>query len=174
MSNKQIMIIVAVLLVIGIGIAVTIILVSKKPVKVEFAGLEPAEEIAPAREATPEDSFNDNMQAIRGELQSYASQIVQYYETPTKEGGAGKNSSNLSIPKIALFMGFTEANNSLKTDNGEFRIIKITGDIVTIKGVGVEKIENEYPICTTTVNVKPPSTIITPSTTPVESRGTGF
>jgi len=128
MGTQQILLIVLSVIIVGVAIAVGITMFSNQ-------------------------AYNSNQQAVSGELQNYASQVVQFYKTPTSQGGAGQDTSYVSVSAVATFIGFTGTNSSLATDNGEFRVTAATGTSVTLKGLGKERKSNAYPLVTTTVNL---------------------
>ncbi len=98
-------------------------------------------------------AYNANQQGVASELQNYGMLSIQYYKTPKSQGGAGMDSTAVTVAKIAPFLGFTGPNDSVTSDNGEFRIISITGAILTLKGKGVEMKNDKFPLVTTTVGM---------------------
>ena len=94
-----------------------------------------------------------NQQAVASELQNYGLQAIQYYKTPKSQGGAGEDSTVATIPIISTFLGFSGTGNSVTSDNGEFRVISITGSTLTFKGLGKEFKNGKYPLVTTTVSM---------------------
>ena len=84
-------------------------------------------------------AYSANKSAIAADAQSFASQIVQYYKTPTSQGGAGGKVKAGMEEAIGGFIGWgaDETNN----DNGEYLIAAVTADTettVTIYGLGTE------------------------------------
>ena len=128
MGTQQILLIVLSVIIVGVAIAVGITMFSNQ-------------------------AYNGNQQAVASELQNYGSQAIQYYKTPTSQGGAGQDSTNVTVAKVATFLGFTGANNSLASDNGEFRVMAVSGTTVTLKGKGVELKAAKNPLITTTVSL---------------------
>ena len=128
MGTQQILLIVLSVIIVGVAIAVGITMFGNQ-------------------------AYNSNQQAVSGELQNYASQVVQYYKTPTAQGGAGQDSTLVNAAGVAVFIGFTGANNSITTDNGEFRVTAAANTAVTLKGLGKEKKSNKFPKITTTINL---------------------
>jgi hypothetical protein len=158
MSKKQIIMLIGALLVIGIGIIVTILAYIDQPLTTGYGGAK--------RKSTV--LFTTNAYAITVQLKEYAPKVLEYYGVPVDMGGAGANLKNVTIPKLAMFLGFTDKNYSLKSEYGEFRIIKITGSLVTLKGVGIREINKIHPICTTFIDLQ------TSEITTTNSKGTGF
>jgi hypothetical protein len=128
MGTQQILLIVLSVIIVGVAIAVGITMFSNQ-------------------------AYNANQQAVSGELQNYASQVIQFYKTPTSQGGAGQDSTNVSTTNVATFIGFTGTSSSLTTDNGEFRVTGASGNTVTLKGLGKELKSAKYPLVTTTVSL---------------------
>jgi hypothetical protein len=128
MGTQQILLIVLSVIIVGVAIAVGITMFSNQ-------------------------AYNSNQQAVAGELQNYGSQAIQYYKTPVSQGGAGQDSTNVTVTKVATFLGFTGTNNSLTSDNGEFRVTAVSGTTVTLKGLGKELKSAKYPLVTTTVSL---------------------
>ncbi len=126
MGTQQILLIVLSVIIVGVAIAVGITMFSNQ-------------------------AYNGNQQAVASELQNYGSQAIQYFKTPKSQGGAGQDSLEVTVTKVATFLGFTGANDSLTSDNGEFRVTAVSGTTVTLKGKGVELKAAKNPIVTTTV-----------------------
>jgi hypothetical protein len=99
--------------------------------------------------------YDANLHALAGELQNYASQVIQYWKTPESQGGAGQNYSALNTYGLAMYLGFTDENpaKSLETDNGTFIVDSITNGIVVLKGVGRAKKNGLFPLVTTRVDL---------------------
>ena len=143
MGTQQILLIVLSVIIVGVAIAVGITMFSNQ-------------------------AYNANQQAVSGELQNYASQVIQFYKTPTSQGGAGQDSTNVTIANVATFIGFTSDDDGLSTDNGEFRVTAASGNSVTLKGLGKELKDAKNPLVTTTVDLAAGSISSTVSS------GTGF
>jgi len=60
----------------------------------------------------------------------------------------------MTSEKIANFIGFTGADNTLETENGEFTLVG-GADPVVIYGLGTEKKGGSYPLVTTEVVLDP-------------------
>jgi hypothetical protein len=128
MGTQQILLIVLSVIIVGVAIAVGITMFSNQ-------------------------AYNGNQQAVASELQNYGSQAIQYYKTPKSQGGAGQDSTEVTVAKVATFLGFTGTNNSLTSDNGEFRVTAVAGTTVTLKGKGVELKSGKNPLITTTISL---------------------
>lgn len=96
-------------------------------------------------------SYNANQQAVASELQNYGVLVLQYYKTTKAQGGAGQDSTNISIDVMSTFMGFSGENHSVVSENGEFRIMSLNGSVLTLKGLGTEIRESKRPLVTTRV-----------------------
>lgn len=130
MGTQQILLIVLSVIIVGVAIAVGITMFGNQ-------------------------AYNGNQQACASELQGYGSLCIQYYKTPKSQGGAGQDSTAISVAKIASFLGFIGPNDSLMdpSDNGEFRVSSVSGSTVILTGMGKELKAGKYPFITTTVNV---------------------
>jgi hypothetical protein len=98
-------------------------------------------------------AYNSNKQAVAAELTDYAAQVLQFWKTPASMGGAGGVITNVTVAKTASYIGFTGASSSITTDNGEFRVTAVDGNVVTLKGLGKENKSNSFPYVTTTVDL---------------------
>lgn len=119
-------------------------------------------------------AYTANKSAIAADAQSFATQIVQYYKTPTSQGGAGKNASFALTPPVDLmtpvligaYAGWdvSGADPVTTTESGEFTLTSSTtetggGDTtVVITGVGTEIRNSKSPQVVTTI-VLPAGTI---------------
>jgi len=128
MGTQQLLLIVLSVIIVGVAIAVGISM---------FSG----------------QAYNSNVQAVAAELTNYAALVMQYWKTPASMGGAGQNISNVTVVSIANYIGFSGANNSITTDNGEFRVNNVSGTVITLKGFGKEKKGDNHPMVTTTIDV---------------------
>ena len=128
MGTQQILLIVLSVIIVGVAIAVGITMFGNQ-------------------------AYNNNQQAVSGELQNYASQAIQFWKTPVAQGGAGQDSTHVNATDVATFIGFTGANQSLTTDNGEYRVITASGTAVQLKGLGKELKSSKHPLVTTNINL---------------------
>ncbi len=128
MGTQQILLIVLSVIIVGVAIAVGITMFGNQ-------------------------AYNSNQQAISGELQNYASQVIQYFKTPTSQGGAGQTLDAVDVSILSTFIGFTDQPNALITDNGEFRVTGFVSPVVTLKGLGKEMKNSKYPLVTTEINL---------------------
>src|SRR5512133_3662632 len=129
MGTQQILLIVLSVIIVGVAIAVGITMFSNQ-------------------------AYNSNQQAVSGELQNYASQVIQYWKTPTSQGGAGQSTTGVSASTIATFIGFDPTALTLTTDNGTFKVAyTAAADEVTLYGLGTEDKGGNKPLVTTTVTL---------------------
>ncbi len=129
MGTQQILLIVLSVIIVGVAIAVGITMFSNQ-------------------------AYNSNQQAVSGELQNYGSQVIQYYKTPTSQGGAGQSTTGVTAATIATFIGFDPTALTLTTDNGTFKVAyTAAATTVTLYGLGKEAKSSKYPLVTTTVNL---------------------
>lgn len=102
-------------------------------------------------------AYNANKQAVAAELTTYGSMIVQWWKTPTSQGGAGQVGANISDATIAPYVGFNPATpfNLINEDTGEFRIVAFaTADsTVTMMGKGKENRGGNHPTVTTMIKL---------------------
>jgi cell shape-determining protein MreC len=143
-GTQQILLIVLAVIIVGVAISVGISMFSRQ-------------------------AYNSNRQAVASELNGFATQIIEFWKTPASLGGAGKVISNVTVTRTATYIGFTATSPyNFISDNGEYRITGISGNIVTLKGLGTETKGNNKPLLTTAVNVTIDSLGTTVGT------GTGF
>ncbi len=130
MGTQQILLIVLSVIIVGVAIAVGITMFGNQ-------------------------AYNGNQQACASELQGYGSLAIQYYKTPKSQGGAGQDSTFVTVAKVAAFLGFIGPNDSLQnpSDNGEFRVTNVSGTTVTLKGLGKEMKAGMYPLITTVISL---------------------
>jgi len=113
-------------------------------------------------------AYNSNKQAVSADLNNYASQVIQFWKTPASLGGGGNKPANLTQAKIAAYITFTGADFSASSDNGDYRITAVVGNIVTLKGLGKEEKGGQKPLITTNVDVA------SSAISSVAASGTGF
>jgi hypothetical protein len=97
--------------------------------------------------------YNSNKEAMASELTTYQPLILRFWIVTKLMGGAAGDINFLTMEKLSNYIGFTGPNYSTVSANGEFRIINITGRVVTIKGLGVETKGTKHPMVTGTINV---------------------
>jgi len=105
-------------------------------------------------------SYSASKSAIAADAQSYASQIVQYYKTPISQGGAGGELEEGDEANIANFIGWgstkdgeTTTANTMKNDNGEFKIIVDSETQVDVLGLSKEVKDGKRPAVRTRVTL---------------------
>lgn len=101
-------------------------------------------------------AYNANKQAVASELTTYGSLVVQWWKTPTSQGGAGQVATNMDQADIAAYIGFNGANYSLTNDDtGEFRLTAATqaDSTVTLVGLGKDVKAGLHPKVTTVVSL---------------------
>ncbi|MBM4400114.1 MAG: hypothetical protein FJ041_07300 [Candidatus Cloacimonetes bacterium] len=87
------------------------------------------------------------------EMSNHATLVLQFWKTPSSMGGAGMVLTNLNTTACANYIGFSDAEMSTSSENGEFRLISIVGSIVTLQGMGKDKRNDEYPLATTVIDL---------------------
>ncbi|MCF7919315.1 MAG: hypothetical protein K9N06_05325 [Candidatus Cloacimonetes bacterium] len=83
---------------------------------------------------------NSNRQALVGDLQTLGAQVMQYYRTPTSQGGAGATIGTGDAAKVAAFIGWNGTSDI--SDTGTFTLSVPSRNVVRIVGVGKEKGNN--------------------------------
>ncbi len=129
MGTQQMLLIALVMIIVGISVAVGITLFQNQ-------------------------AYNTNRDALVSELITYRPAVVRYWKVSKLLGGAGGDITNVTQERVANYIGFTGANYSLVSDNGEFRVTSVVGRIVTIKGLGAETKGGKHPLVTATINIE--------------------
>ena len=98
-------------------------------------------------------AYSANKSAIAADAQSFASQIVQYFKTPTSQGGAGGTVTAGMETAIGEFIGW--GSSGTDNDSGEYRIAAVTdgATTITIFGLGNEEKDGEKPAVRTSVRL---------------------
>jgi len=101
-------------------------------------------------------AYSANKSAIASDAQSFATQAVQFYKTPLSQGGAGKDVANMTVGKIASYIGWG-TDTTIDNDNGYYTLGIIGTETVptaiTITGVGKEKNGDKIPGVVTTFTI---------------------
>lgn len=142
MGTQQILLIVLSVIIVGVAIAVGITMFRNQ-------------------------AYNSNQTAVASEIQSYASQVVQWYKTPASQGGRGDlvvGATGATAADIANFIGFG-STNYMKTESGEYKVTATTETTVELQGLGTEAKSDAFPLITATITF--------PNGTIVSSNGTG-
>ena len=96
-------------------------------------------------------AYSANKSAIAADAQSFASQVVQYFKTPTSQGGAGGKAENMTDAKIGSFIGWGGADTNI--DGKSYIIGTVAADAVTIYGLGNEVKDGKRPAVRTIVTL---------------------
>ena len=126
MGTQQILLIVLSVIIVGVAIAVGISMFNAQ-------------------------SYNSNKTAIAADAQQYATQIVQYYKTPTSQGGGSNalpSADATGAATLGNFLGWGGATTSNEngsytvaiTTTGVSGVATITGNGTAQKGVSVPKV----------------------------------
>ncbi|PKN80985.1 MAG: hypothetical protein CVU48_00180 [Candidatus Cloacimonetes bacterium HGW-Cloacimonetes-1] len=97
-------------------------------------------------------AYNSNKTAVAADAQSYASQVVQYYKTPSSQGGANGVLAAGSEATIGAFIGW--GADSTTNDNGAFTLSGVTdgaAGVVVITGVGTSVKDAKNPQIVATI-----------------------
>lgn len=115
-------------------------------------------------------SYNSNKSAIAVEMQEMSTRLMQYWMLPTSMGGASQLSSNVSVASVGKSLGFLDMEGvyTLSNDNGEYRVLSVTGSVVEIGALGNVSKKNKYPYAKLTVD------LLTQEASTVLSEQTGF
>jgi Tfp pilus assembly protein PilE len=81
-------------------------------------------------------AMNSNRQAVVGDLQTLGAQVMQYYRTPSSQGGAGSSIGTGDASDVATFIGWSGTVDT--TDTGTFTLTTPAANTVRIVGVGTE------------------------------------
>jgi hypothetical protein len=99
------------------------------------------------------EGYNSNKQMLASEMVTYPPSVIRFWKSTKILGGAGGDLTYLTQVKVANYLGFTGANYSQTSQNGEFRVFSVANGVVTLKAKGVEKKGGKYPFVTTTITV---------------------
>jgi hypothetical protein len=98
-------------------------------------------------------AYSANKSAIAADAQSFASQVVQYFKTPTSQGGAGGIVTAGMEDEIGSFIGWGSEGTTI---DGKSYIIGPVADgatTVTIYGLGNEVKDEKRPAVRTIVTL---------------------
>lgn len=101
-------------------------------------------------------AYNNNRQAVATELNTYGTSAMQWWKTPTSQGGAGRTfDANTAKDDIAQYIGFgADADVVYPTSTGVFKVISAAqADSVVIHGIGTENKGGVYPLVKSVVNL---------------------
>ncbi len=130
MGTQQILLIVLSVIIVGVAIAVGISMFNAQ-------------------------AYNSNKTAVAADVQTFASQIVQYYKTPESQGGGSNALPTNTATRTALnnYLGWTAF--ATENENGKYAITAITpaGTPPTLEIVGIGKTSkgSNYPVATATI-----------------------
>ncbi len=132
MGTQQILLIVLSVIIVGVAIAVGITMFNNQ-------------------------AYNSNQTSIASENQNYAAQVIQWWKTPESLGGAGQVSANVTVAKVAAFLGFSTAGVLTGGESGEFKITAVVAtagsEAVEITALGKEVKAGVYPKVVTTITL---------------------
>ena len=101
-------------------------------------------------------AYSSNKSAIAADAQGFATQVIQYYKTPTSQGGVSKDATELTDVLISKYIGWGDAKTTFN-DNGNYRIGEIgntaAAPSVVIYGLGNESKGSKRSIIKTTINL---------------------
>lgn len=97
--------------------------------------------------------YNSNRNNLGTEMATYYPLVLKYWESRKMIGGAEMDTTEVSQERVAGYIGFTGANYSTTSQNGEIRITQAAGTTVVLEGLGVEKRKGQYPYITSTIDL---------------------
>ncbi|MDI3503848.1 MAG: hypothetical protein PWP64_784 [Candidatus Cloacimonadota bacterium] len=96
-------------------------------------------------------AYSANKTAIAADAQSYASQVVQYYKTPTSQGGLSGDLTGVIADDIGSFIGWGGATLT-DNENGDYKVVPdATNNKVSVYGLGKEEKGGNKPAVRTTI-----------------------
>jgi hypothetical protein len=107
-------------------------------------------------------AYNSNAQAIASDARNYATEVVQYWNTPMADGGAGATSDSLTAVNMTaanlaarLKIGANEAG-AVSNENGKYWVSSVSAAApyeYVISGVGKAERGGQNPKIETTVTL---------------------
>lgn len=98
-------------------------------------------------------SYNSNKESLAAEMVTYPPTVLRFWRSSKLLGGAGGDVNEVSPSRVANYLGWTGANMSQRSDNGEFRLIGATGTRVVLRAQGTDSKGNKHPIVTTRISL---------------------
>lgn len=121
MGTQQILLIVLSVIIVGVAIAVGITMFRNQAV-------------------------NSNAQALAAEATNIRNEVVQFFKTPSDQGGAGRAITDENIPTLYTRVNANTSGLIDKADIGQFQVTVTDGSVVAKIGArGVEKKGDNYP-----------------------------
>lgn len=97
--------------------------------------------------------YNSNQKNLGTEMATYIPLVYKYWESRKMIGGAEMDTTEVSPARVAGYIGFTGANYSTSSENGEIRITQAAATTVVLEGLGKEKRKGKFPYITATLNL---------------------
>lgn len=97
--------------------------------------------------------YQTNKKMLVTEMNTYPPVAVKFFNTNKIMGGAHGDENNVTREKVAAYLGFSGPNYSQTSENGEFRVMRVNGPIVTIKALGKAVRNGKRPMVEARVNV---------------------
>ncbi len=105
-------------------------------------------------------AYNANRLTVANEMQQYVKASVQYWKTPTSQGGAGAEIRHIRAGDIALAIGFQtfrggpyNGNYGTTSENGDFIVVGLENDVLILKGLGHEAKSGKRPMVQMNINL---------------------
>ena len=99
-------------------------------------------------------AFSANKSALAADTQSFGTQIIQYYKTPTSQGGNGRDTATMTKPLVAGYIGWVDAaGGKTTTENGAYQITSAAADTIIIHGLGNEAKGTSKPLVRTKITL---------------------
>jgi hypothetical protein len=135
MGTQQILVIVLSIIIVGVGVGVGI-------------------------KSFQTQAYNTNRMDVAAEMQQFIKLGVQYWKTPSNQGGAGSDSTDVEISNLAAAMGFQPYRGGkfngfygATSDNGDFIVVGMNRDEIILKGLGKEKRGGKRPLVQMELNL---------------------
>lgn len=119
MGTQQILLIVLSVIIVGIAVAVGITMFNTQ-----------------AQNANRQALVDANRQALVADANNFASQMIEYYKTPTSHGGGGRT-FEASMDTLEVWIGFG-SDGTYTNDNGTYALTRTNASTITIVGTGTE------------------------------------
>jgi len=136
MGTQQILLIVLSVIIVGIAVAVGITMFNAQ-------------------------SVNSNRSACIADMNNFAASTLAFYKTPTSHGGAGSDSTEVTVKKVGNYIGVDfNGTSTLTTGNGVYTIADIEPNSIEFTAVGTES--GVGPVTTVNLSDSEISTVTNP------------
>jgi hypothetical protein len=105
-------------------------------------------------------AYDSNRLAVASEMQHFVKTGIQYWKTPSTQGGGGADSVNVDLSKIAVAMGFQtfrggpyNGSYGATSENGDYVVVGLENDVLILKGLGNETKGGKRPLVQMNLNL---------------------